>query len=197
MRYLLYFLFSCHLAIVSIYNFGKLIYDRPILGTVKYVEPFFTQNWEMFAPPPKHNTNLYYRYVIFNNNVKDTTQLFEILGPLYHDQLIKESSFSRLSYFLFNCCQDVSDSQLNGMIELSREKKMNDNSVNNLLNDRIYRLYSHKSIVKHSCKVFSSLFPDAQSDSVFVSYSITHDRINKNDTTEIDWKITSKFVKML
>jgi hypothetical protein len=196
LRYLLYIVFFMHLIIIILYNLGKQICDRPILGLDMYIEPFFTQEWEMFAPPPQFNTNLYYQFQIFRNDKSETSIQYEILGTLYKKQLMQEKSFARLSYYLFNCCQDITENQLEGVLDLAKKKIINEKNINELLVKKIYKLYSHKSLIKHARKTFDAQFSGLKIDSVYVSYSITHDKINKSNLIQPNWRLSSKFVKI-
>lgn len=72
--------------------------------------PVFQQAWNMFSPPPKSSTKIFYRVFQYKNAHKDSTEWFDIMGALYHKKhtsWLVGSISSDLSYLLYNSMQDI------------------------------------------------------------------------------------------
>lgn len=146
--------------------------------TSKYIDPYFLQEWEMFAPPPTGNTRLMYRYVLFSDGRTDTSAFKEILQPLYKKQLNKFYSLSRLSYYLFNCTQNIYANYEYFVNHLPDSvSRSNTDQVRKYVNNKMEQSYSHQSLLKHGLLVFKANYTGIKYDSVLFSYHILDEPI--------------------
>jgi hypothetical protein len=144
----------------------------------EYIQPYCPQEWEMFAPPPEVNTRLLYRYVIFKNGRADTSAFKEILNPLYKRQVKKEYSLSRLSYYLFNCTQNIYKNYEYMLEHLPDSVKVsNYEQLRAYTNQFMSKSYSHQSILKHGSLVLTAHYSTDKYDSVYFSYHILDEAI--------------------
>jgi hypothetical protein len=147
----------------------KNLYDL----TCRYTLPFFPQEWEMFAPPPTSNTRLYFRFVVYDDGVADTTSFREVLRPLYRHQVEDFYSLSRLSYYLYNCSQNMYlnyEYCINHMPDSIRH--CGKAEMSQFINQKLATSYSHKALLKYGRQVFIKEYDHLESDSVSMSYHL-------------------------
>lgn len=151
-----------------------------------YVNPFFTQEWEMFAPPATENSKLFFRYYIYNKGDIDTTNFREVLKPLYKRQVNGEYALSRVSYFLFNCTRNIQKSNHYLIENAPPNIKADSILLLKFVDQKIAKTQSHKSLIGYGTKLFQKKYPYSEFDSVSISYHILDVQIPDFDNRHSD-----------
>jgi len=172
--------FALHFMIVCLHILAKnagfdLIKDYTSL----YIDPFFIQEWEMFAPPPQTNMKMYYRYLLRHPDGKaDTTEFREILEPLYEKQKSEVYSLSRLSYYLVNCSQNLLSQCYGFMDNLPQNIDECDTSeVQKIFDTRIQNSFSFQSIARHAKLIYIHHYDQEPADQVYFSFHFLEEEI--------------------
>lgn len=171
-------LFLLHFGIVAYYIISKhtSLSGNKVLS--KYINPFFPQEWEMFAPPPTSNTRLFYRYIIYSKGRIDTG-FKEILKPLYKHQISDVYSLSRLSYYLFNSTQNIYSNYTYYLQNLPDSISRDKTKIKLYINTMMSKSYSHKSLIRHGQLIYEIKYQNIKPDSVLFSYHILDEPICK------------------
>lgn len=170
---ILYFFLVYHFVIVALYLSPdtNLVKHKNSDFIYSYMTPFFSQSWELFAPPSTSNKTLIYSYISYKGGVSDTliTDMTSILINNYKD---KQSFVSdRVYYFLYR--NMVGLSMLNNrLIELIEQD-------GELKHDSIRRSYFYQQRIKKSI-FFSNLFN--YSKRTFFGLS-DQNKVNATDST--------------
>ncbi|MBT8243894.1 hypothetical protein [Winogradskyella sp.] len=123
--FVLYWL--CTIVFVSPKNYITIsLYEQE-----QFFNTFFFQKWGFFAPPPKHNDRLYFKF----ESKKDSTKffLYEVIEPLQKRKSKKapfNSSEDILDYILSSTILSITD----GLIAVNESidyKKITNDSLNN------------------------------------------------------------------
>jgi len=124
--FILYWFFT--LIFVSPKNFIKinLYEEEQIFNT------FLFQKWGFFAPPPKYNDRLYYKF----EKKKDSTKffLFEVMEPLQERKSKKapfNSSEDILDYILSSTLYSISDGLIAINQSIDYEEELSDSIIDN------------------------------------------------------------------
>ena len=181
--------FLFHFSIVGLHIIGKNLDWKLERLTDKYVSPLFSQEWEMFAPPPSSNTRMFYRYLTWNKGCADTSEFREILRPLYETQKHQVYSIGRLSYYLYNCSNDLIESHISILESIPDSiKSSSEARFRAELVSRISNTYAHRAISRHAEFVYEGAFGERFADSVSYSYHILDEELpefkNRFDTPQ-------------
>lgn len=173
-------LFALHFVIIGLHILVKNAgFDQIKDYTSLYIDPFFIQEWEMFAPPPQTNMRMYYRYLLRHPDGKtDTTEFREILEPLYRKQKSEIYSLARLSYYLFNCSQNLL-SQCHAFItDLPQNIDACDTAqVQKVFDARIQNSFSFQSIARHAKLIYMHHYDQDPAYQVYFSFHFLEEAI--------------------
>ncbi len=127
---------TCTLIFVSPKNFITI----SLFEQEQYFNMFFFQKWSFFAPPPRHNDRLYFKF----ESKKDSTEFFvyEVIQPLQKRKSIKapfNSSEDILDYIISSTILSISDGLIAINESFEYEKDVNGNKKNNVtVNSQMY-----------------------------------------------------------
>ena len=169
-----------HFLIASVHIFVKNSdHDEIKNWTSCYIDPFFIQEWEMFAPPPQSNTKLFYRFLIRRQDgVSDTTDFQEILEPLYKKQKNEIYSLARLSYYLFNCSQNLLSQCHDFVVNLPTNLDPCDSvQIQTTFHNKIQKSYSYQSIARHAKIIFQQHYGINPGEEIYFSFHLLEETI--------------------
>lgn len=184
-KYIINGIFIVHFTILVIHIVAKNSGLQHIESwTVLYTDPFFIQEWEMFAPPPQSNTKLYYQFLIkHGNGLVDTTEYQEILEPLYSKQKSQIYSLARLSYYLYNCSQNLLTQCHQYAIALTDHcENLNSEEAIKQFDEKIQRSFSFQSLAKHAKLIFENQYLVLPDDEVLFSFHLLEEEILPYET---------------
>lgn len=174
-----------HFLIVSVHIFVKNTgLDNIMEWTSKYTDPYFIQEWEMFAPPPQTNTKMFYRYLVqHQDGLADTTDFQEILEPLYEKQKTEIYSLSRLSYYLFNCSQNLLTQCHEYIVNLPADIDPCDSiQIEETFHNKIQKSFSFQSIARHAKMIYQHNYDLHSDDKVYFSFHLLDEIIPDYET---------------
>lgn len=202
MKYLkfTFFLIGVGALIIHFSLIGMSLFpDNPIKHQLKYelrsyVNPFFSQSWNLFSPTPINtNMTLLIQFKTFNGAITDTTDWVDIYQPLIEE---KRRNFwspaQRLSKFMTSCMQSVIESSQTYAQAVKEDTVLLRDSVKSKLAYEFYmsNTFGNQSIVQYSHFVFKKLFlgQDLNSfDSVFVRYEIFDSKFPRFSKRKLDY----------
>lgn len=145
----------------------------------RYVEPFFSQSWNLFSPNPiNSNMTVLLKFKIFERGRVDTTQWVDIMAPLIdHRKTHFWSPAQRVTKYLTSCMHSILE---NRKITLDFIAKDDSLSKDSLAAAKFYsRLskewFGHQAIIQYANYVFQKMSGEWRlqgMDSVFVTYKI-------------------------
>ncbi|CAN5392527.1 hypothetical protein BH10PSE19_BH10PSE19_19390 [soil metagenome] len=202
-----------HFTIVGL----SLLPDNPIKHQMKYeirsyMEPIFTQTWNLFSPTPINtNMTVLIQFKLYNAGKIDSTEWVDIYEPLIKE---KRASFwspvQRISKFMTSCMQNVLESNNNFVKMVQQDSTLRTDSVKSkLLYDRHMSVsFGHTSLIQYSNYVLLRMKSASEisgADSIMVRYEIFNAKFPRFSKREIDFydlksykfnKMTSKFYKL-
>jgi hypothetical protein len=202
-----------HFGFVGIYLFP----DNPIKHQFKYelqsyVNPFFSQSWNLFSPTPINtNMTLLVQFKTFSGAKYDSTEWVDIYQPLIEEKRRNFWSPSqRLSKFMTSSMQSVIENSRTYIRAIKEDSLLARDSVkaDSAYNVYMANTFGNQSIIQYSQYVFKKLLSnrDIRSlDSVFVRYEIFDSKFPRFSKRELDFfdlknyafsKITSSYYKL-
>jgi Family of unknown function (DUF5819) len=174
---LLYVLLFIHFSIVGL----SLLPNNPISHVHKsqirsYVDPFFTQNWNLFAPNPiASNQTLLIEFTTHYKKDSVTSKWLDIKDAV-HKTRVKNfwSPLQRLEKYIGSITESIVEDQIELKEYLTKHPNISKDSITILLNQ--YKTnYGHRTLIKYSKIVYSRIhaidsIPNA--DSVCLKYRI-------------------------
>jgi hypothetical protein len=176
-----------HFLIVSVHIVVKNTgYGNITEWTSNYIDPYFIQEWEMFAPPPQTNTKLFYRYLVHHQDgLTDTTDFQEILEPLYQKQKTEIYSLSRLSYYLFNCSQNLLTQCHEYILNLPDNIDPCDSiQIAETFHHKIQQSFSFQSITRHAKLIYQHNYDLHSEDVIYFSFHLLDEVIPDYETRD-------------
>ncbi|MBY0435056.1 MAG: hypothetical protein K2U26_13175 [Cyclobacteriaceae bacterium] len=220
MRYLKICAYLCgvgvliaHFTFVGLY----LLPDNPIKHQFKYelrgyVNPFFSQSWNLFSPTPiNSNMTLLLQFKVYKSGAFDTTKWVDVYDPLIKEKRAKFwSPVQRLSKFMTSCMQSAIESNQSIVRTLKEDSTLLRDSIKA---NRVYHAYmastfGAQSITQYSKYVLRRIFINENVDafdSVFVKYEIFDSKFPRFSKRELDFfdldnytfaKVTSDFYRI-
>ncbi|MFM7429550.1 MAG: DUF5819 family protein [Flammeovirgaceae bacterium] len=170
---------SAHFFFIGLY----LLPDNPIKHQFKYelssyVNPFFSQSWNLFSPTPVNtNMTLLIQFKTVSGGAQDTSVWVDVYKPHIDE---KKNSFwspaQRISKFMTSCMQSTLEGN-KALINLLKEDSMVRND--SVKAKKMYQAYidgnfGTQSIIQYSHYVFNKIYnsPEKNYDSVFVRFEI-------------------------
>lgn len=156
-------MFISHFAVLFIYLTGDLEllpkeFAKYTKWTNKYVNPFFEQNWGMFAPnPPTSNLHVFVQYIIPEANSKKYSTWYDIYSPVISQN--HHSYFSlnqRLLKYFHGCTMEVYNAGFEDTTTTSKVGKT----------AHIRNSYGYQSLKKYARISYNSLGQPALSKDV-------------------------------
>ena len=174
-RFLLSFLLFIHFSIVAL----TVCPDNPITHIHKialhaYVDPFFTQNWSLFAPNPvSTNQTLQVRFVSYAKGDSVQTEWSDLKESLIK-QRAKDfwSPLQRLEKYLGGVTQGIVKDQIEINKYIANHPTMSKDSLDPIQN--IFKAnFAHRALVNYSKIVYKKMYAGPiQFDSVYLSYRV-------------------------
>ena len=144
----------------------KLLPDNPINHQNKfqirsYVDPFFSQNWNLFSPNPV-NTNLtvLLQFKIYSNGRVDTTNWVDIMQPLVD---AKREYFwtpaQRISKFVTTYMQQMNETKRLILEIISKDDTLSSDTkkAEEFFENALVQTIGHQAIIQYSHYVFNKL----------------------------------------
>lgn len=152
-----------HFSLICL-NFIVFLLDKNISVLNSYFRNH-QQEWNMFAPPPTHNTDIIFNYNLYKNGKIWGKFSLNILDPIYDKQLTKDIVYSKISYFLFNSSQNILDSYL----KLKSKNEFTEKDIN----QKVSKTYDFKALKWYSQKLAYKRTNVLKTDSIKVQYIFT------------------------
>ncbi|MBX2896667.1 MAG: hypothetical protein KF763_14575 [Cyclobacteriaceae bacterium] len=185
----LYLVIFLHFSILTLY----LAPSNPVNHIFKveigsYVNPFFSQNWSLFAPDPvSSNQTLQIKFIAFNNEIESKTDWLD-LKEMVHAERAKSfwSPLQRLEKYLSGVTQSIVTDQihLNNFIET--HSNFSQDSIR-VLQDLYKMNYGHRSLKSYSQIVLSKLNFAKEYDSIAVMYRIVDAKFPRFSKRHLDY----------
>lgn len=202
-RLTLFLVVAIHFCIVSIY----LMPDNPIKhqynnNIQKYINPFFTQTWNLFSPNPvSSNITILLQFKTVNSTKTDTTKWIDIVEPLI---ITRSQSFwspaQRILKNMSTITQSVSQVQRDIREYVQKQDTIKNKDLEySKIYDKVFPNSSgHKVLMSYSNYVFNKMFPNQRFSNVSVRYRIIYEDFPRFSKRKLDYynKKYSKYSEM-
>lgn len=166
-----------HFSVIAL----SLLPDNPIKHQYKYetnsyINPLFSQCWNLFAPEPINtNMTVLVQFKIYNKDSIVTTKWLDLMEPLI---LQKRKSFwspvQRISKFITSSLQNITEHSKIMIDQIKKDTTLTNDSLATQIayENSFSSCYGHKSILQYSNYVFYKMNYQGKIDSVLVRYEI-------------------------
>jgi hypothetical protein len=202
-RLTLFLVATIHFWIIAIY----LMPDNPIkhqhnYSIQKYINPFFTQTWNLFSPNPVNsNITILLQFKTVTSIKADTTQWVDIIEPIINER--SQSFWSPSQRILKNMStitQSISEVQrdLKDYVQKQDTIKNKEITFNKMYSKVFPESSGHKVLMSYSIYVFNRMFPNQRFDNVSVRYRIIYEDFPRFSKRKLDYydKKNSKYSEM-
>jgi hypothetical protein len=187
----LYLFLFIHFSIVGL----SLLPSNPINYVYKlqirsYVDPFFTQNWNLFAPNPiASNQTLLIKFISYTKKDSVSTNWLDI-KDVVHKNRTKSfwSPLQRLEKYFGSITESIIEDQIELKEYITKHPKISKDSIDNLLGQ--YRAnYGHRTLIKYSKIVYSRINQNTSAlpDSVYLKYRIVDAEFPRFSKRNLDY----------
>lgn len=187
----LYLLLFIHFSLVGL----TLLPSNPISHVFKlqirgYVDPFFTQNWNLFAPNPiASNQTLLIKFTSYSQGDSISSKWLDIKEVVHKNRTRSFwSPLQRLEKYFGSITESIIEDQIELKEFLAKHPNTSKDSIENLLTQ--YRgNYGHRTLIKYSKIVYnriaekSALLPD----SVLLRYRIVDAEFPRFSKRHLDY----------
>jgi hypothetical protein len=183
---ILVFHFSAIAFSLMIENPIGYVYKKEIKA---YVDPLFTQNWNLFAPNPiASNQTLLLRFTMYNNGDSTKTEWLDIKKNI-HDERKRNfwSPLQRMEKYIGSITESIVQDQISLQEFIQKKDSVSKDSLARLT--ELFRAnYGHRSLVKYSKIVYNRLrFSEKRIDSLFLSYRIVNSEFPRFSKRGLDY----------
>jgi len=145
----------------------------------RYVNPFFSQSWNLFSPNPiNSNMTVLLKFIVYENGRADTTQWVDIMPPLIeHRKKHFWSPTQRITKFLTSCTQSILENRKMTLEYIAKDDSLAKDSIAaaTFYSRLAKQWFGHTAIIQYASYVFKQMngpqnFRNA--DSTYVTYKI-------------------------
>lgn len=160
-----------------------------------YVDPWFSQTWNLFAPNPiASNQRLLFRYDVYRGGQRSTSSWVDVVEPL--TQLKKDSYWSpvqRILKHLSSSTNETIEIQNKALKFVAKQDSLKNDpdKTKRFLRGVIEQSPGHRALVQYSQHTFRRLRQTQpawqRADSVLVTYRILHQQFPRFSKRQLDY----------